>query len=243
MRFRVIPPAGVPAGSPFAAIRPAFAVLCLLLAGALLAADLGFTTHVGPGLINRLEQRFGTPARDRVGNWVGFGREQRSPSMSQRLAGARGREADALQVVNGWFNRIRFIEDQAHWNQVDYWATPAETVASNGGDCEDFAIAKYFFLKELGVPIDKLRITYVRALKLNQAHMVLAYYPTPDSEPLILDNLENRIRPASERTDLEPVYSFNDDEVRMVQGGRRTQPSQIRAWKSLLDRLTAETAP
>ena len=61
----------------------------------------------------------------------------------------------------------------------------------------------------MGVPDEQLRITYVKALQLNQAHMVLAWYPTPTADPLILDNLINEIRPASERNDLEPVYSFN----------------------------------
>jgi len=214
----------------------------LLICSAIAAAELGFTTQVTQNLLARLEQRFGPPARPRISGWTTFAREQAAAPMRERLTQTKGREGEALQSVNVWFNRIRFVDDIVHWNQMDYWATPAETVSSNGGDCEDFAIAKYFMLKELGVPIERLRITYVRALKLNQAHMVLAYYATPDAEPLILDNLENRIRLASERTDLEPVYSFNDDEVRLVQGGRRTQPTQIRAWRSLLDRLAAEAA-
>ncbi len=214
----------------------------LALSAAMAFAELGYTTRVGPNLVTRMEQRFGPAARGYMNRWVGFGKEQRTPPMTDRLQAARGREAEALQVVNVWFNRIRFVDDSVHWSMIDYWATPAEMVASNGGDCEDFAIAKYFLLKELGVPVERLRITYVRSLRLNQAHMVLAYYPTPDAEPLILDNLENRIRPASERSDLDPVYSFNDDEVRMVQGGRRSQPSQIRAWRSLLDRLAAEAS-
>ncbi|WP_197479414.1 transglutaminase-like cysteine peptidase, partial [Oleiphilus sp. HI0132] len=81
------------------------------------------------------------------------------------------------------------------------WATPLEFLATNAGDCEDFSIAKYFTLREMGIPDDMIKITYVKALELNQAHMVLAYYPTPDAEPLILDNLINEIKPAGQRTD------------------------------------------
>ena len=124
---------------------------------------------------------------------------------------------------------------------ADYWATPAETVGSHGADCEDFAIAKYYLLKELGVPLERLRITYVRALKLSEAHMVLAYYPRPDAEPLVLDNVDRRVRPASERTDLVPVYSFNDDEAVIMQGNVKGKPSQIRAWLSLQQRLIAQS--
>jgi hypothetical protein len=71
--------------------------------------------------------------------------------------------------------------------------------------------------------------------------MVLAYYASPGADPLILDNLENRVRLASARTDLEPVYSFNDDEVQIIEGGRKGAPSQIRAWLALQERLLAES--
>ena len=109
-----------------------------------------------------------------------------------------------LTLVNARLNRIRFVDDAVHWGQEDYWATPAESVASDGGDCEDFSIAKYFLLKELGVPVSRLRLVYVKAIRLNQAHMVLAYYARPDAEPLVLDNLDERVRAASQRTDLVP---------------------------------------
>ncbi|MCX7143504.1 MAG: transglutaminase-like cysteine peptidase, partial [Proteobacteria bacterium] len=131
--------------------------------------------------------------------------------------------------------------DKAHWKQDDYWATPAESIASNGGDCEDYAIAKYYMLKELGVPLERLRITYVKALKINEAHMVLAYYAKPDAEPYILDNLEPGVKPASQRTDLLPVYSFNDDEVVMVQSRVKGKPSQIRQWLTVQERLLEQS--
>ena len=91
----------------------------------------------------------------------------------------------------------------------DYWATPVEFLASNGGDCEDFSLAKYFTLRILGVPESKINLTYVKAWKINQAHMVVTYYSSPGAEPLVLDNLVDEIKPASERSDLYPVYSFN----------------------------------
>jgi len=120
-------------------------------------------------------------------------------------------EREKLVVVNRFFNKMRFISDRRHWNVEDYWATPVEFMITNGGDCEDFSIAKYFTLRTMGVKSEKLRLIYVKALSLNQAHMILAYYPAPDSEPLILDNLVKKIRPGSQRKDLVPVYSFNGD--------------------------------
>ena len=137
-------------------------------------------------------------------------------------------------------NRVPFVDDSVHWGETDYWATPAETIGSNGADCEDFSIAKYFLLKELGVPIERLRLTYVKSLRLNQAHMVLAYYPRPDAEPLVLDNLEDAVRPASQRKDLIPVYGFNDEEVWIELRGRSGSPQQLRNWRALTERLDWE---
>ncbi len=147
---------------------------------------------------------------------------------------------DKLRAVNDFFNALTFDTDQNHWQQEDYWATPFETLGSNGGDCEDFAIAKYFTLRQLGVPAESMRITYVKALKQNQPHMVLTFYPD-DGEPLVLDILENAMLPASQRPDLVPVYSFNADglwEARMKGDGPRLgNASDIGMWRDLQMRM------
>jgi len=194
-------------------------------------SNLGFTTAVSERLIELYGQRFGASAAERLQAWKLYARAR---------GAAPGTERDLLDEVNRVLNRIAFVDDEVHWGQEDYWATPAESVASNGADCEDYTIAKYFLLKELGVPIAKLRLTYVKSVKLNQAHMVLAYYPRPDAEPLVLDNLETRVRPASQRTDLIPVYSFNDEEVWVELRGRSGSPTQIRNWSALIARLERE---
>ena len=91
-------------------------------------------------------------------------------------------------------------DDAEVWGQVDYWASPLETLQSGMGDCEDFAIAKYFTLLALGVPLPGCGwSTCARrsaARRPVQAHMVLAYYPAPEDDPLILDNLVADVRPA-----------------------------------------------
>jgi predicted transglutaminase-like cysteine proteinase len=194
-------------------------------------SERGYTTAVSERLIEVYSRRFGPEARARLEAWKrDAAQRKRSP----------GQEAILLADVNRMLNGVRFVDDNAHWGEADYWATPAESIGSNGADCEDFSIAKYFLLKELGVPIARLRLTYVKSLKLNQAHMVLAYYPRPDAEPLVLDNLEDTVRPASQRTDLVPVYSFNDDEVWIELRGRSGSPQQLRNWRALMDRLDWE---
>jgi predicted transglutaminase-like cysteine proteinase len=215
----------------------AFAACALLAAGdgsAVLAqarVERGFTTAVSERLMNAYSSRFGSAARGRLETWKRYAAERKSSPLA---------EAELLREVNRTLNGIRFIDDPTHWGEEDYWATPAESVGSNGGDCEDFSIAKYFLLKELGIPIAKLRMTYVKATKLNQPHMVLAYYARPDAEPLVLDNLEDTVRPASQRPDLVPVYSFNDEEVWIEMRGRSGSPRQIRNWNLLMERLDRE---
>ncbi|HCR47360.1 MAG TPA: sulfate adenylyltransferase, partial [Marinobacter hydrocarbonoclasticus] len=137
--------------------------------------------------------------------------------------------------------------DIRHWGQEDYWATPVELLTTNGGDCEDFSIAKYLTLRAMGVPDDQLRIIYVKALELNQAHMVLAWYETPGSDPLILDNLINDIKPASQRNDLEPVYSFNGEGLWLNRtsgdNARIGDARKLEHWRDLNDRLTEALRP
>jgi predicted transglutaminase-like cysteine proteinase len=114
-------------------------------------------------------------------------------------------------------------------------------LGSFGADCEDYSIAKYLSLKEIGVPIQKLRITYVRARQRTESHMVLAYYATPDADPLILDSLTGDIRPASQRPDLVPVYGFNDDDLWLPGGeGLPGGASNVRPWRELLEKLAKE---
>lgn len=149
-----------------------------------------------------------------------------------------------LTVVNDFINRLNFVDDIDHWGQEDYWATPLETIRTNGGDCEDFVIAKYFTLKYLHVPEERMRITYVKALSINKAHMVLTYFLTPESEPLVLDNLDTEIKPSSQRKDLLPVYSFNAEGLwlakRQSSGDYAGDSSRISLWQKLLVKMQGE---
>jgi predicted transglutaminase-like cysteine proteinase len=161
-------------------------------------------------------------------------------------------EQDKILRVNEFFNRrIQFGEDQAIWGENDYWATPLELMGKGAGDCEDFAIAKYFSLRELGVAEERLRITYVRARiggprsDVTQAHMILGYYEDPLGEPLILDNLITEVRPASRRGDLTPVFSFNGEGVWTGSGASEkkdaaSSTARLSRWRDLIARMRAE---
>jgi predicted transglutaminase-like cysteine proteinase len=181
----------------------------------------------------RMEQRFGAGARQRLMDWQNL------------VQNTDGDARTKLEKVNRFFNALTFIDDSLHWNTSDYWATPTEFLASRGGDCEDFAIAKYFTLIKLGIPEEQLTLTYVKALRLNQAHMVLTYYPTPGAVPLVLDNLNSAILPSSKRSDLLPVYSLNGSGLWLAKqrgkGKMIGSSGRLQRWREMLDRLTEET--
>ena len=218
----------------FAPRRVAAVVLLAALAVSTWAGVVDFS----PGLLKLADARLGRDAPKRLLGWQQSVHSQQTP-----VDGASRRpELQLLEATNLFWNRIPYVEDQAHWGLADYWATPAETVGSHGADCEDYAIAKYFLLKELGVPVSRLRITYVRATRIDEPHMVLAYYSSASAEPLILDNLDDFVRSASARKDLTPVYSFNDEDVVLVRNNQRGNVSQIRNWHLLNERLRAEAA-
>ena len=181
----------------------------------------------------KMQQAHGSSGVELIDEWL---------DMIERLRDAR--LGDQLREVNEFFNRkVRWRDDIDIWGQEDYWATPLEMLGRREGDCEDYSIAKYITLKELGVPGDKLRMIYVRARlgrsERTQAHMVLGYYQTPASEPLVLDNIIPSIRPASERDDLDPVFSFNSNGL--WAGGSeesRADPlARLSRWQSVVDRM------
>lgn len=215
------------------------------MAAGLLLLMLAFATAGLAGvqldrLLSSMVQRWGQGIGPRHAAWV---------TLLQNARGAA--DAQRLRQVNDFFNRsVAFGEDVSIWGQPDYWATPGETLGRSAGDCEDFSIAKYFTLKEIGVAPEKLRMIYVRAKTgtgdgvAPQAHMVLAYYAQPDAEPLVLDNLVAEIRPASRRPDLVPVFSFNSEGVFAGVAGNEATPAagtgRLSRWEDLLKRARAE---
>ena len=207
-------------------------LLCaFLIGGWVLAQGLAFSD----ALLDWMEREYGAEARQRVIEL------QALVESSSGLS-----ESGKLQRVNAFFNRVNYDSDYALWDQKDYWATPFEVLGVNSADCEDYAISKYFTLISMGVAEDSLRITYVKSLERNEAHMVLAYYPSAEAEPLILDNLSHKIQPAGERSDLVPVYSFNGADlwlaVNRVEGKKVGDADRISRWQAYQAKLMQQMA-
>lgn len=189
-------------------------------------------------MLQLAKQRYGVAGMQNVQQWRALLQDAQALS-----------ESEKIKLVNGFFNRrIAFREDAEIWGEADYWSTPLETLGRAGGDCEDFTIAKYVTLKLLDVPIERMRLIYVRAKiggphsTITQAHMVLGYYATPGGEPVILDNLITDIRPATRRNDLYPIFSFNSDGLWVGQAASSSaNPSaRLSRWRDVITRMQAE---
>jgi predicted transglutaminase-like cysteine proteinase len=206
-----------------------------LLLAVWLALPLVLADSVGlkPELLAWVDQKYGPQARERVLEWQSFMARHQDKD-----------ERAKLELVNDFFNEIPYGSDYDIWGQEDYWATPVEMLSIGGADCEDFSIAKYFTLREMGVPVEKMRIMYVRAKGWNVPHMVLTYYPTANAEPLVLDNLNTLIKPASKRMDLTPVYSFNGEGLWLAKergrGQRVGSSGRISLWQDLTAKMAKE---
>lgn len=202
---------------------------CLMISGLAIAVQEHFPFD--DNFYGKLRQRYGERAERPVKAWQSLIEEQQQNDIMAQL-----------NASNYFANRrIRYATDKEHWQQNDYWATPIESLVSQRGDCEDYAILKYATLRALGVPEEKLRLMYVRASTVNEPHMVLIYFDTPQSLPLVLDNLTDKILPADQRPDLRPVYSFNGQGLWLARAQGLGKPvknsSGVSSWTRLLERI------
>lgn len=190
--------------------------------------------HLSIAYIEKIGRQYGPEAKQRLLSWKRLIKNNEYAPEEMKL-----------RRVNTFFNKLKFVDDIEHWQQEDYWATPVEFLISNGGDCEDFSIAKYYTLREMGVADEKLSIAYVKALDYNEAHMVLTYYKKPNSIPLVMDNLIAQIKPANERPDLHHVYSFNGNNLWLSKKGKRAKiigtSDRLEHWVKLRERLSSKT--
>jgi predicted transglutaminase-like cysteine proteinase len=150
-------------------------------------------------------------------------------------------EIEKLKKVNDFYNQVRYAKDIKVYGKKDYWATPYEFLGHDRGDCEDYVIAKYFALKYLGVDPKKMYFTYARSTRFRAPHMVLTYFKTPKSEPLILDNINFKVFPASKRKDLKPIYLFNAEtlyKARKKSKNKKVKNPKIhKKWDQLIENI------
>ena len=179
-------------------------------------------------------KKYGPQASKRVEIWDRIMQESQNKKVLHKL-----------KNVNDFFNKIKYKRDLKHWGKNDYWAAPFEFMGTGAGDCEDYAIAKYYSLIKLGIPEHKLRITYVKLLrkrtKYEEAHMVLTYYHKKNSTPIVLDNVNKKLQLASKRKDLKPIYSFNANGLWQAKNKGKSSikigSNNLKAWQDLMTRI------
>lgn len=117
----------------------------------------------------------------------------KSAVLKKQLAAFRDKPLmDQIQGVNAFWNRFKYKSDQKNFGKTDHWATVSEFLARKGGDCEDYALVKYWTLRELGVPAERMRILVGQRVKEQQCHAVLAVKDDA-GQVWILDNLERNV--------------------------------------------------
>lgn len=126
-------------------------------------------------------------------------------TMIKQQRGAK--QIDQLHRANNFINQWHYRADDKNYGKSDYWASPSEFF-KRSGDCEDYAIAKYVTLRQMGFSADQLRLVVVNDIRRNLAHAVLAAYV--DNDVYILDNLNNQVRAQSNVVEYAPYYSVNE---------------------------------
>ena len=185
------------------------------------------------------KKTFGPAAEDRLIDWK---------RMLDVTAATAETHMESLEAVNQFFNsRMLYASDIQVWGTKEYWATPFEFLCKGVGDCEDFAIAKFFTLKEIGVPEVTLNIMYGIRRCFGTAHMALAYFPKLDTDPLILDNIVDEIRKESERKDLRFSLGFNTYGLwpakQRSNNNAMLAADRLKKWRELQTRLAKAARP
>ena len=180
---------------------------------------------------------------DAVNTKYGKFGKNRFELMNREFASLKNRSTmEKLNAVNDFYNGVRYAKDINLYKVKDYWATPWEFLGHDKGDCEDYVIAKYFALRYLGIDSSKLYFSYVKSRRFKGAHMVLTYFKTPRSVPLVLDNNNLKIFPATKRKDLIPIYNFNGDSLFKAKkkgtlGKKVKAPKVHKKWDQLVQNI------
>ncbi|MET0102838.1 MAG: transglutaminase-like cysteine peptidase [Sedimenticola sp.] len=191
----------------------------------------GSGVELNARFLQQVEKKYGLNAKSRVIEW------NRTIKNNLQL-----NVIEKIEVVNDFFNRLPYGTDLRNWKRNDYWATPIEALGKQSADCEDYTIAKYITLREMGVPVKRLRIVYLLSdlIVSRKPHVALAYYEHEDATPLILDNYIKEVLPASRRSDIKPIYSFNEENIWWTvdrwQGRKLASSSIIKEWSEMRKR-------
>lgn len=146
-----------------------------------------------------------------VGCSAGSACDRKSAAFANIIEIAKGKEfSEKLSFVNSSVNRlIAYRKHSVVYGNLDYWATPLETLEHRAGDCKDFTILKMTALLRAGIPPQSMSFVVLRDRKRGFFHAVLSV--STASGAFILDSLSNRVLRDSELPDYQPLYSLSTD--------------------------------
>jgi len=111
-----------------------------------------------------------------------------------------------MQMVNDFANQMPYVEDIDNYGLRDFWAQ-TDTFFKIGGDCEDFALAKYKLLNRIGFHADRMRVVLVVDKKRNRQHAVLAV--NMGERAWMLDSLSPDVVPHETASQYRPTVSLS----------------------------------
>jgi predicted transglutaminase-like cysteine proteinase len=121
--------------------------------------------------------------------------------------------------VNRVLNRVDYVDDADNYGIEDYWATPGEFLA-RGGDCEDYAVAKFLALRALGFDDERLQVVVVWDEELDIGHAVLVV--DVEGRELVLDNRRSWPRPSRVIDNYRPFYAVSETTWTLYRGSTPT---------------------
>ena len=147
-----------------------------------------------------------------------------------------------FERINYKVNKIRSMKDEQSQGVGDYWSSPKEFLIDGKGDCEDYAITKFFSLKDVGIDKTKLYLGVGKVKYSKTSHMVMLYFKTNTSIPIVLDNLSWKILPLNKRSDLTVQFVFNEIDSYTIKNNKKDQKVRINwgkkdKWKELLQKV------
>ena len=135
------------------------------------------------------------------------GKNQRTRWKEFKSTIASAKRMEQVRKVNSYFNKWPYRLDKENWGKKEYWASPPEFV-SKSGDCEDYAIAKYYALRELGVPASSMRVVALMDNIRRLGHAVLVVYMNNDA--YVLDNQTKLVLSHAKFSHYVPQFSVNE---------------------------------
>lgn len=103
-------------------------------------------------------------------------------------------EEKAIAVEKSVNSYVTYKSDNSLYEVGEYLATPIETIVTKGGDCEDYAILKYYTLRHLGVPAESMFMVFVPGSENHAIMLVNIKDAGQEPEYLDLDNTENTLK-------------------------------------------------